>query len=144
MTDTPPPAAGGTNLARLLAGMEPELDPATYVFVSVAPGEVGPDVVAVVMVAEDEGTTFVVDRDLLSGSGAPVAGSSAPMSRVTLRVHSSLEAVGLTAAVSTALSGAGISCNVVAGYHHDHLFVPTDRAQDAMGVLQALAVASAA
>ena len=52
---------------------------------------------------------------------------------------SALEAVGLTAAISTALTRDGISCNVIAGYHHDHLFVPTDRAQDTMSVLAALA-----
>ena len=58
---------------------------------------------------------------------------------VTLRVHSSLAAVGLTAAVATALTGVGISCNVVAGYFHDHLFVPVDRGQEAVEVLSSLA-----
>ncbi len=54
---------------------------------------------------------------------------------ITLRVHSALEAVGLTAAFSAALSREGISANVVAGYFHDHLFVPEDRRDDAMRVL---------
>ena len=58
---------------------------------------------------------------------------------ITLRVHSALDAVGLTAAVSTALAGAGISCNVIAGYHHDHLLVPADRAADALEALSGLA-----
>ena len=57
---------------------------------------------------------------------------------ITLRVHSSLSAVGLTAAVSTALSAAGVPCNVVAAFFHDHLFVPSGRAGEAIKILQDL------
>ena len=57
---------------------------------------------------------------------------------ITLTVQSDLNAVGLTAVVSTALAKAGISCNVIAAVHHDHLFVPVDRADDAMRVLRGL------
>jgi hypothetical protein len=53
-------------------------------------------------------------------------------------VHSALDAVGLTAAVSTALADAGLSCNVIAGYHHDHLLVPADRVAEALAVLSDL------
>jgi hypothetical protein len=53
-------------------------------------------------------------------------------------VHSSLEAVGLTAAVAGALTAAGISANVVAAFHHDHVFVPADRAEAAMAQLDLL------
>ena len=58
---------------------------------------------------------------------------------ITLEVHSSLEAVGLTAAVSTTLAQAGISCNMLAGYFHDHLLVPVDRLDDALSLLRRLA-----
>jgi hypothetical protein len=57
-------------------------------------------------------------------------------------VQSDLSAVGLTAAFSSALADAGISCNVVAGVFHDHLFVPVDQATQAMLTLQALQQAS--
>ena len=57
---------------------------------------------------------------------------------ITLTIHSSLEAVGLTAAVSSALTEANISCNVVAAYYHDHIFVPIADADRAMNVLLAL------
>ena len=58
---------------------------------------------------------------------------------ITLNVHSALEAVGLTAAVSRALTEAGISCNVVAAYYHDHLFVPAEQGERALKILQDLA-----
>ena len=57
---------------------------------------------------------------------------------ISLHVHSSLDAVGLTAAFSTALGNAGISANVVAAYYHDHIFVPTDKADKALNVLQGM------
>ncbi len=55
-----------------------------------------------------------------------------------MRVHSALDAIGMTAAISAALTEAAISCNVLAGYHHDHLLVPADRAADAIAVLEQL------
>jgi len=76
----------------------------------------------VVTVAEEEGLTLVLSRQDADRTGLAddyVAGW------ITLRVHSALESVGLTAAVAEALARVGISCNVVAGFHHDHLFVPT-------------------
>ena len=65
--------------------------------------------------------------------------SGLPAIWLTLDVHSSLLAVGLTAAVSTALAEAGIPCTMIAGFHHDHLLVPVDRADDAIRVLRSLA-----
>ena len=59
--------------------------------------------------------------------------------RITLTVHSSLEAVGLTASISAALAAEGISANVVAAYFHDHVFVPEERADDALAALRKLA-----
>ncbi|MFF9064074.1 ACT domain-containing protein [Streptomyces sp. NPDC014891] len=122
------------DLTRLLAGMRPELDPARYVFTTVdgpAPAGVAP----VVTVAEDEGLTLVVRQEEADAAALPydyVAG------RITLRVHSALDAVGLTAAVAAALAAEGLSCNVVAGFHHDHLFVEHARAQQALAVLHRL------
>lgn len=63
------------------------------------------------------------------------------MSKITIQVHSSLEAVGLTYAMSKALSGANISCNVVAGYYHDHLFVPAKDSVRAVAALEAISSA---
>jgi hypothetical protein len=60
------------------------------------------------------------------------------MSRIVLEVHSALDGTGLTAAVSRALEWAGIACNMVAAYHHDHVFVPQGDADRALGVLKRL------
>ena len=86
-------------------------------------------------VREDEGLTLVVSQ-----AEADAAGLSyeAPQAWITLRVHSSLAAVGMTAAVSAALTQEGISCNVVAAVHHDHIFVPLERGAEARQVLAAL------
>ncbi|MFF9428875.1 ACT domain-containing protein [Streptomyces sp. NPDC004290] len=127
------------DLTRLLAGMRPELDPGRYVFTTVdgpAPAGLAP----VVTVAEPEGLTLVVRQEEADAAGLAydyVAG------RITLRVHSALDAVGLTAAVAVELASAGMSCNVVAGFHHDHLFVEHDRADEALAVLDALSRRSA-
>jgi len=58
---------------------------------------------------------------------------------LTLAVHSSLEAVGFIAVLSRALAGAGVACNVVSGYHHDHVFVAVEKADEAVAVLEGVA-----
>ncbi|MDX6678336.1 MAG: uncharacterized protein QOE31_2388 [Solirubrobacteraceae bacterium] len=77
----------------------------------------------------------MLPRDQADRAGLPYDGDFA---RITLRVHSALDAVGLTAAISAALAARGISANVIAGHHHDHVFVPADRAQDAIAALKEL------
>ncbi len=132
--------AGESDLQRLLTGMRPELNPHRYVFTTVENGVIPAGVTPVVTVAEREGLTLVVPQQQADAAALPysyVAGW------ITLRVHSALEAVGLTAAVTRALADSALSCNVVAGFHHDHLFVPYERAAEAVAVLQDLARRSA-
>ncbi|WP_369394203.1 ACT domain-containing protein [Streptomyces sp. CG1] len=126
---------GETDLQTLLRGMRPELNPGRYVF-TMAEGGVPSGVTPVVTVAEPEGLTLVVPQAEADGAGMAYDYVAA---WITLRVHSALAAVGLTAAVSRALADAGLSCNVVAGFHHDHLFVPHEHAERAVDVLQRLA-----
>jgi len=122
------------DLEQLLAALEPELHHGEYLYAVVEhiPSGIDP----VVVVAESEGITLVLPREQADELG--IAGVF-PCAWITLRVPSALEAVGLTAAVSRALTADGISANIVAGYHHDHLFVPVDRAADTMAALAALA-----
>ena len=124
-----------SDLNLLLAGLDPVLNPGVFVFASVPLGtDTGPlDPIATVR--EAEGLTVVVPEATAQRHGLT------PLFRaawITLRVPSDLAAVGLTAAFAQALAGAGISCNVLAGAHHDHLFVPVDRAADALAALRAL------
>ncbi|KMS75051.1 acetyltransferase [Streptomyces viridochromogenes] len=130
---------GETDLRKLLSGMRPQLNADRYVFTTVKDG-VPTGVTPVVTVAEDEGLTLVVRREEADAAGLAydyVAGW------ITLRIHSALEAVGLTAMVARELADAGLSCNVVAGFHHDHLFVPYEHAHRAVAVLEDLARSSA-
>ncbi|MEE1753195.1 ACT domain-containing protein [Streptomyces sp. SP18CS02] len=132
--------SGERDLTRLLAGMRPELNPGRHVFCTVDGAVVPPGLHPVVTVAESEGLTLVVRQEEADAASLPydyVAGW------ITLRVHSALNAVGLTAAVAGALADAGLSCNVVAGCHHDHLFVEHERAGEALAALRQLAERSA-
>lgn len=88
------------------------------------------------VVGEPEGTTAVVAVEAAERRGWPVGFRAAWL---TVAVHSSLEAVGLTAAMAAALAERGIPCNVLAGYFHDHLLVPLERADEAVVALEALA-----
>ena len=124
---------GERNLAVLLQQMDPELNTGEYVFCTI-PYEVNSATGNVLFsFKEKEGLTVVVSRKDADTAGLHY---SLVCSWITLRVHSSLEAVGLTAAFSTALAKAGISCNVVAAYYHDHIFVPVKDATKAMEVLK--------
>lgn len=120
----------------LLAALAPRLDEQEYGFSSVPVGSARPAAVEpFASVREVEGLTLIAPMHQLRDAGMPCEG---PFRLISLCVHSSLEAVGLTAAVARALAAEDISANVVAGFHHDHLFVPAARAEDALSVLREL------
>jgi hypothetical protein len=129
---------GETDLDRLLASMDPELRPGVYVFATLAPGVAATEGTAPVMqFREAEGTTLVLERAAAAAAG--IAGAF-PSRMITLRVHSSLEAVGLMARITARLAAAGISVNPVSAYFHDHLFVPEERAGEALAALEELSL----
>jgi len=121
--------AGVSDLEGLLRGMEPVLHDAPYGFI------VGQVAGAFALIFEAEGPTVVAEAALLRAAGYAVPEEWA---RISLTVQSDLAAVGLTAAFARALADAGISANVIAGYHHDHVFVPWDKRHAAMDALKAL------
>jgi hypothetical protein len=111
-------------------GLEPTCDGEEYVFVAL-PGPVdGPEPVATV--AEPEGLTVVLRRRDADSCGLAYDFVAA---RIVLAARTELDAVGVTAAFASVLAELGISCNVVAGVHHDHLFVPYGRASDAVAAI---------
>ncbi len=128
---------GERDLDALLRGLDPVLHPGELVWCCV-PHDTVPDEAAAhafARITEDEGTTLVVPVEVAERLGL---GHEMPSRRIEMRVHSALEAVGLTAALSTALAAAGISANVVAAFHHDHVLVPSAEADRALEVLRAL------
>jgi GNAT superfamily N-acetyltransferase len=120
-----------TSLPAMLAGLDPQLRPGRYVFCTV-PRATAPVAEAVAMFEEDEGRTFVLLDDDARRLGWD---ARYPCAWITLRVRSELAGVGLLARVTSALAGRGISVNPISAVHHDHLFVPHERAADAMAVL---------
>lgn len=129
--------SGITELATLLAAIAPELHEAEMVFCSFATAEVKDKLLlsAAGFFKEREGITLIVARADAERHGVSFG---TVMKVITLTVHSDLEAVGLTAAVTSRLARHGISANVVAAYYHDHVFVPVPDAERALRVLQAL------
>jgi hypothetical protein len=87
------------------------------------------------MFLEEEGRTMILPVEIADEAGLEYEST---FHMITLRVFSSLDAVGLTAAVATALAEKGIAANVVAAFHHDHVFVPSDRAEEAIEALRVL------
>ncbi|MDX1571380.1 MAG: ACT domain-containing protein [Xanthomonadales bacterium] len=126
---------GETDLERLLADPRPDLDPIEYVFCTLsADDDSWIELQPVAMIQEAEGRTVVLPAMMARSAGLP---DQPRFRRITLNVHSSLEAVGFIANLAGRLAAAGISTNPLSGYFHDHLFVPTEQAEMALIVLGA-------
>ncbi|MDQ2725667.1 MAG: ACT domain-containing protein [Actinomycetota bacterium] len=121
--------------AVLLRALRPRLVDGEFVFVTVDGPSPPADLEVHASVREVEGLSIAIAR---ADADRRHLGYDHVAAWITLEVHSPLAAVGLTAAVSRALAEVGISANVIAGHHHDHLLVPADRAADAMAALEAL------
>ena len=128
--------AGETALTTLLRSMSPQLNDGDYVFCTLPDQRIPTGCEVIGSFREQEGLTVIVERQQAEQAGLAFDYVAA---WITLNVHSALEAVGLTAAFASALGQAGISCNVIAGYYHDHLFVGRADAERAMQVLRQLA-----
>lgn len=126
--------SGITELDQLLKSMHPALLQPEFVFCTVS-GDLSQYVSLkpIATFIEAEGLTLVLEKSVAESAGLSFEGA---FKQITLTVHSSLEAVGLTAAVSTKLAEKGISANVIAAYYHDHIFVQSAKAQAALAALQ--------
>lgn len=123
------------DLRSLLIDMKPALDPREWVFCSVDRSFLTSAHRPLLVFHETEGTTIVIERSLAESLDIPYA---FPSRRITLRVHSDLYAVGLAATVSSELAKHLIPANMVSGFYHDHLFVPVERAEEALHILESL------
>ncbi len=126
--------AGIVDLEQLLKTMKPVLAEGCYVFCCLE-GRYGDhqSLNPIASFQEREGLTLILDQR--EAETAKLAYKSV-FRKITLSVHSSLDAVGLTAAVAESLAERGISANVVAAYYHDHVFVPQERAEEALALLR--------
>ena len=131
--------SGEKNLAALLSNMKPVLNPGEFVFCCVSSLEDIDLRELICFFRESEGITLVVSKGYAERISLPFSFVAA---WITLQIHSSLEAVGFTAAFSKVLTTGGIGCNVIAAYCHDHIFVNKTDAQKAMEILEGLSGAS--
>ncbi len=126
------PAPAEHHLPTLLQQMTPSVHPEIFVFCCFADGQLPPALTPVCTFHEAEGLTAIVPLRQAQALGLPHQFESRLLS---LTVHSALDAVGFLARISAALAEQGIACNVVSAFHHDHLFVPRDRLDDALRAL---------
>ena len=143
MTDTKTtgPVSGETNLKKLLSGLRAKKDDRLFVFACVPHDQWdGIDEAvkkaAQMIFAEAEGVSLIIPEEV---AAAYQIASVYPSRMITLTIHSALDAVGFLAHITTALAKEGISVNAVAGYFHDHLFVPDEAADKVMAVLADIA-----
>jgi hypothetical protein len=131
--------SGEKDLSKLLSNMNPILRSGEYVICTIPEDNLSATLQRIttplMVFRENEGTTLIVERTAADKAGLSYKAS---WSMITLSIHSDLEAVGFLAAISNALAKEGISVNAVSAYYHDHLFVPIEKAENAMDALQRL------
>ena len=128
-------SAGETDLKKLIASLKPKHNAGDYVFCVVNDlSKIDRDEI-IMLFREGEGNTIIIKKELADRLQLPYSFIAA---WITLTVHSSLTAVGLTASFSRALAEKGISCNVVAAFYHDHIFVDKKDVEEAMETLARL------
>jgi uncharacterized protein len=131
--------SGEKNQIRLQQMMAPDLRPETYVYCTFQDHRLPIELDPICTFKEAEGLTAIVEKSQAVRANVKHIFEA---KLITLTVHSSLEAIGFLAMISTHLAKAGIPCNAVAAFHHDHLFIPVNRADDAYSLLESLSQSS--
>lgn len=132
---------GETDLDRLIQGLSAKLVDGTFVFATLPDGVVPTNANPVMMFQEAEGLTLILPQVEAEQARLDY---EFPSRMITLEIHSSLEAVGFLARITKVLAAEGMGVNPVSAFYHDHLFVPVDRADDAMAILAKLASTTSA
>ncbi len=122
------------DLKTLIASAAPRHEPGEYVFVTLSDATAIERLQPIGTFREAEGWSVLCARAHAEASGLPFSGC---FGWIVLEVHSSLHAVGFLAAITSRLALEKIPCNAVSAYHHDHLFVPIERVEEAMETLRA-------
>jgi len=126
--------SGVFDLKELLRSMSPEIQEGVFVFCTFADNQFDYRYLdPIALFCETEGLTLIISSETAAKENIPFEGT---FKQITLTVHSSLAAVGLTAAVAHKLAAYGISANIVAAFYHDHIFVQTERAEEALSILK--------
>lgn len=123
------------DLRSLLSCLKPTLNPGHYVYAKCSRAELKDIDDVLASFKEPEGYTVILNENNAKKYELEYTFRCC---WITLGVYSDLGSTGLTAAVSKVLTNEGIPCNIVAAFHHDHLFVPADQAKEAMKVLENL------
>jgi Uncharacterized protein conserved in bacteria len=129
--------SGLVDLEQSLAALDPRVE-GTYVYHCVE--SIPSDVTVFAQIHEPEGITLILTLEEAREAGLP---ASQAFVRISLGAYTSLSAVGITATIAQTLASRDIPCNVIAGFHHDHLFVPSSKAAEAMRLLSDLSVQAA-
>lgn len=128
---------GEKKLDTLLRNMQPTLCEKEYVFCTLSSSETDMPYEPVMTFREEEGVTVIIDKETAIQKDMAYTYSSR---MITLNIHSDLDAVGFLARVSAKLAKADISVNAVSAYFHDHLFVPSEKADNALNILKEMAL----
>lgn len=120
---------------RVPGSLQPMLEPGVYAFVSLADGNIPDNIKPLATFREREGISLIVSEQEAEVLGCPILFRA---SWISLGAQTDLDAIGITAALAAALTSRKISCNVVAGALHDHLFVPVHRAEEALECLRSI------
>ena len=125
--------SGETDLSKLLSSLEIVVSDEVFVFATIATGTMPAGLAPQMAFTEAEGLSLILTK---SQAAAHDMAYEYESKMITLNIHSSLEAVGFMAHISTLLADAGISVNPVAGFYHDHLFVPVTKVDEACQILR--------
>ena len=130
-------ALGEQNLDELIRSMQPVLHEQTYVFATVIAEFDSAALEPQMQFHEVEGCTLIIEQHRADSAGLTY---EFPCKMITLNIHSSLDAVGFLARITTKLASLSMGVNPVSGFYHDHLFVPIDRAEDALDALRGMTI----
>ena len=131
-------SGGEVDINVLIGSMRPVLHEKQFVFATVPVGFDSSDLNPMMVFQEQEGTTLIITEEVASSARL---NAEFPCKMITLNIHSSLEAVGFLAKITGHLAALNMGVNPVSGFYHDHLFVPADRADDALVALKELSAA---